>query len=362
MAAQDSKQMNKNKNEYSFVEYEVMENQQVVSDYIQEVSSEDKSSLTMFQIARWVHSLIIKVKYMVKKNGARVSAEDSSRLMFLCNTTVELLTHMTNQSPATSSMDAYKMLVTRVEHMMFEVIETLGIVLEEKKDIDDGFDVMESSLRGYLNDFWSLFPIDAPLPQPSSLIEDHEARTAWEIHGGESCYFMMFDQFMNMLEKENVLPLNSPDVLFNSLKYFFDFPSGELVTPCKWGRFLRLFGSFRVFGTALEANISTKGFLGSINRIQAHQILFIGGGPRSYIMRFSRKEPGFIAFSYRNRDGYIGHLINKDENGNIIPIHDFIELKLPEYTALNMTLDYKKIVESNSMCIYASSSYTNYIK
>jgi hypothetical protein len=48
-------------------------------------------------------------------------------------------------------------------------------------------------------------------------------------------------------------------------------------------------------------------------------------------MRFSRTEPEFLAFSYKNSRGQIGHQINRDDQGDIIPIETFIAKRFPGY-------------------------------
>jgi hypothetical protein len=231
-------------------------------------------------------------------------------------------------------------------------------------------------MRGYYQEINSFFPLELQsnsLPLASSIIEDERARELWIKHFGENCYMTTFDEFLKMLSDEQICKIeldNSSDTkdqclrfkLF--LKYFLNFPSDDMVTPFKWNQLIRLFGPFDGFCENFLSNVTSRGFLGLINRIKAYEILSNLRSKRKLIIRLSRTEPQYLAFSYRNSDGHIGHLINKDSDGNAIKFNDFLKLKFPNYTVVDMRINIEKILNANletSLTEYASQGYSDYL-
>ena len=74
-----------------------------------------------------------------------------------------------------------------------------------------------------------------------------------------------------------------------------------------------------------------KGFLGLINRVRARDILTIEATSNLYLIRFSRTMPEYLAFSYKGVGGQIGHFVNSEANGDIIPVRTFIARKFPAF-------------------------------
>jgi hypothetical protein len=53
-----------------------------------------------------------------------------------------------------------------------------------------------------------------------------------------------------------------------------------------------------------------RGFLGLINRIKAREVLTLDSSKCILLLRFSRTAPEYLAISFKDESGNIGHRIN----------------------------------------------------
>ena len=318
-----------------------------------------------------ITSLILSICTAANQKQFSLNKEDRSRLQFLKDT-VDLLTdYVSSQEEAILSFEPYDRLLGLLGDRMDEVYLMLQRIKNRTSSMTANFDIFELKLRGHLDELKSMFPIgdSSVVYNPSFVIADEGARCAWLRHFGPNVYMVPFEKFLSMLEAEGIVASNASParerfVLF--LRYFVNFPSDDLVTAYKWSVLIRLFGPFECFSQTFSEVVARRGFLGLVNRIKAYEMLTMHPQPRSLLIRMSRTEPQFLAFSYKNSEGQIGHQINKDrETGLPIPVSQFIRKKFSHYTLINKTIDIEQILGSskesgNSLSEYASAA-TGYI-
>jgi hypothetical protein len=310
------------------------------------------------------------------------SSEDRSRLSFLRDTISMLNEHFKNQHISVKILGQYEEYKKLIFMRLHDVYNIVNRYLHGEIAITSNFDIFELKMRGYLQELRALFPLDSTveiLPMPSSLILEQEPRDMWIKHFGGEKYFISFEEYVKMLEDEEMCQFGEEryETFKMFLKYFLNFPSDELISPYKWNSLLRLFGPFDRFCENFMNIVTKRGFLGLINRVEAYEILTMRHINRSLLIRLSRTEPGFFAFSYRNSDGHIGHLINRGDNGEVVNVDDFIASKFPNYQLINSSLNIEAIIfrninvgpleggrqyETIGLCEYSKGSYTRYTK
>lgn len=310
--------------------------------------------------------------------GKNMNQEDKTRLRFLNETVVRLVTYLNDLDESIKSLEAYKKYMKMVFMRLHDTYNMVNKISAGQLRVADNFDVFELKMRGYLQEIEALFPkgsVVNTIPSPNSLINEELPREMWIKHFGSSRYFISFEELLVMLESEEVCHYDKDEYerfkMF--LKYFMNFPSDDLISPFKWNQIIHLFGPFDNFCINFMETVTKRGFLGLINRVKAYEILKTLREPRSLIIRLSRTEPQYFAFTYRNTSGHIGHLINKAPDGSIIRINDFIESKFSGYRLVNMSLDIEKILSMpddnhfgvlyNTITLfeYAKGSYSDYI-
>jgi len=230
---------------------------------------------------------------------------------------------------------------------MKEISEILKRIKSKDSVITENFDIFELKLRSYLNEIKAMYPIgetEVVSSSPSLIISDLNARKLWEQSFGKHTHGVSYAQFLEMLQSANLIPSgNKRFLLF--LEYFVNFPSDDYVTTYQWDSLIRLFGPFPTFSLTFSEIIAGRGFLGLVNRIKAYEILTMVHQPNCLLIRLSRTEPEFLAFSYKNADGQILHQINKDrKTGLPIPISKFIKSKFSGFTLVNKSVDVEQIL------------------
>jgi len=289
-----------------------------------------------------IFSVLFSILNSAKQGVIFLNQEDKSRLQFLKNTIELIVEYVGNQTIVTRSLEPYVKLLRLLISRMDEVHDILKKIQHQESSITENFDIFELKLRSHLDELKAMFPIGA-IVSPVSIISDAKARKLWEDNFGSE-HMVSFTKFLDMLSIAKIYNKNDKRFLL-FLRYFVNFPNDDNVTTYKWDLLIRLFGPFDSFLATFSLVVARRGFLGLINRIKAYEILTLEHQPRSVLIRLSRTEPQFLAFSYRNKDGQINHQINKDRvTGLPIPVSQFLQTKFPGYALVKKSVDVEMIL------------------
>jgi hypothetical protein len=315
----------------------------ILIDQIQE--SRNELALVM-SAASHINSKILDMCTSANHNTIRMNKEDRSRLQFLKDTILLLLAFIGSLPGSTKEEVDFIFYVKILSKRMMETVKMVNKIANFSAAMTPNFDIFELILRNQYAEMNALFPAQIH-PDPTELIVDEKARASWRVHF-QTRSFVKFDDFLLMLRVENVFKEEPSVDLVRYLRYFVNFPNEDAVTPYKWNWLLNLFGPLDSFSVNFSNIVTKRGFLGLINRIQAFEILTMVHQPRCYLIRLSRTEPQFLAFSYRNSEGHIGHQINKDQSGRPIPVEQFIRDKFPKYEPVQKSMNLDLIFEIDS--------------
>ncbi len=287
----------------------------------------------------------------------KLCKESICRLQFLEETITLLTAHVSTQPNEIKNCVIFQRFIELVTNRLLVLSEILEKIALGTNTITNNFDIFELKLRWYWIEMEKMFPSNehsssSLLYSPLNLIEDLSARSAWRKSFGILCFYVTFDDFIEMLESHQFHITRS---LRSHLKYFLNFPEDDLITPVKFNFIVNIIGSFdETFTEKFEERLSGDGFLGLINRIQASEIL-LSLPNRSFLIRTSRTDPQFLAFSYKNSNGEIKHRLNQDKEKKLIPIESFIAQNFPGYTFVDIKLDIEKM-EHIKLSDYAESA------
>jgi len=225
----------------------------------------------------------------------------------------------------------------------------LDRILSKQSVITPNFDIFELILRRYLQQLKWMFPIGKVEFPPSKLIADQKAREVWEHYVGEDKYFINFDEFYDLVVSEEIKKIVSGPWDKKRFKqfysYFVNFPDDSLMSTYKWNLLMKLFGPFDSFGLNFSKVAFGQGFVGLVNRIQAQEILTLQYEKKSVLIRFSRTEPEFLAFSFKDTEkGIIGHQLNKNSNNQLIPVEQFLQTHFKGFTLVNQQINLNAIL------------------
>jgi len=295
-----------------------------------------------------------------------LSSSDRSNMTFLSDTTMLLMDYFDMQTQTIKDIADFKKLVLSSLVRVEEILTIVNKINSKEAYITDSFEIFELTLRRLLEQFKKMFPLGKPAPEPTSIIEDEKAKAVWELYAGKDKYSIPFSQFeQTIIAKE--FGDNHDEKFHQYLRFFLNFPADDIVTTYKWNLLIRLFGPYDKFVDTFTRIALGRGFLGLINRIKANEILTMyGSNEDTFLIRFSRTEPEFLAFSFRHINT-IQHHINCDKNKNIIPIDVFIKEVFPNYKTVQHRLDIKTIVggKGSNQCLtlgdYSQVSSGGYI-
>jgi hypothetical protein len=318
------------------------------------VMTEDEDSLTVtvanaLNLSRRIASMILTMCDVGRERG-RFRKEDRSRLYFLKDTldlTHGVLSAQNEQGVRVPSI--FQVFVRGIYLRMKDVFFMISKIERGDAGITQNFDIFELKLRSHLDELRALFPEKA-LAYPADAIGDRDARLVWIQYVGQR-FYVRWDEFIAFLRDSHVLEETSPgyDSLILSIRYFVDFPADDRVSSYRWGLLVRLFGPLSAFSQNLSEMVGRRGFLGSINRIQAYEILTLSHSPNCLLVRFSRTAPRFLAITYMNSKGEIAHRLNQDPDTDLpAPIGRFIRQHFPNHTMVSQSLDIKKVLDNNS--------------
>ena len=341
-----------------------VQKKEVISPVIPPLSySDDSPSSKVCFLAKSITVMIQTIFTLVGSSESHLSfnKEDRSRIQFLKDTVDLISDSVSNQCEIVRRILSYNQLLGFLIRRMTEILEILKQIQERHSTITENFDIFELKLRSHLDELTSMFPNGNSrfIVHPSELISDVDAKKLWDAHFGTDTFLVTFSQFLEMLQLANVYsPNNRRFRLF--LEYFVNFPCDDYVSTYKWDSLIRLFGPFRSFSLNFSDIVTRRGFLGLVNRIKAYEILSVVRQPKCLLIRLSRTEPQYLAFSYRDADGNIAHQVNKDRKTRLpIPVSKFIQTKFPGYTLINMSVDIEQILGKNenlSLSQYASTN------
>lgn len=219
------------------------------------------------------------------------------------------------------------------------ILETLKFV-QMGGNLTNNFDILELKLRSNFDETKAIFLSENSLIRVENHIKDEQAKKDWVEHFGMNCYVVEFNNFIEFLEKKNILDRESENYekKINYFRYFLNFPSKDVVTPYKWGLLIHLFEPYNKFNENFFKLMNENGFLGLINRIEAFEILESSPN-KSLLIRMSRTEPQLLAVSYKTSKGIIEHQVNRcSKTKEIIPIYEFIEKKFKDYKLVPFNL------------------------
>jgi len=272
-----------------------------------------------------------------------LSSSDRSNMTFLSDTTMLLMDYFDMQAQPIKDIPDFKKLVLSALARVEEILAIINKINSKEAYITDSFEIFELTLRRLLEQFKKMFPLGIPAPEPTFIIEDEKAKAVWELYAGKDKYCIPFSQFeQTIIAKE--FGDNHDEKFHQYLRFFLNFPADDIVTTYKWNLLIRLFGPYDKFVDTFTRIALGRGFLGLINRIKANEILTMyGSNEDTFLIRFSRTEPEFLAFSFRHINT-IQHHINCDKNKNIIPIDVFIKEVFPNYKTVQHRLDIKTII------------------
>jgi len=297
----------------------------------------------------------------VKSIKVRVlSKEDRVRLNFL-RETLTMLLHFLNCPPKIGDQKVYCLLLTAFHRQLLETHEMLCKVHAGQFAITANFDIFELTLRRYLQQLQWMFPRSG-CSSPVSRLADPKARKAWESSFGTACY-VSFNEFVRMIQEQVCATYASNEKFLQFLQYFINFPSDDIITVYKWNQLICLFGPFDDFGPNFYRVALGRGFLGLINRVQAQEILSMEFGDRCLLVRFSRTQPEFLAFSYKDTTSssgpVVGHKINKDSSGQPIPIDHFLRTNFTGYKLVSSRVNLSAILNSENSSLSQYAQHTH---
>lgn len=316
----------------------------------------------IFNISSQISSSIIRICTASNQNILQLKKEDRSRLQFLNDTIILISTFCSTQPTKIRDFHPFQVLIQNIYDRMVDVLNILQKIEKKDSTITANFDIFEFKLRGYLEEIKILFP-SGEIYLPHEIITDNCARSAWIKYFGDATFFVTYEKFIEMFESEKIITQGTHyyHIVTSFLRYFVNFPTNDVVTTVKFNFITSLIGPFdENFAEKFRQNVSGKGFLGFINRIQAYEILTVNPKSRVLLIRFSRTDPQFLAFSYKNKNGVIRHRLNKDENGQIISVDKFINQFFPGHSFVEQKLDVDKIFlgknSYNQLSDYAQGS------
>jgi hypothetical protein len=277
------------------------------------------------------------------------------RLDFLRGTCVLLLGYLSEQYTKhgwinTPSHWVFYTLLNNIKHQIIDVNRMLGDLNTGLFQITVNFDIFEIALRKYYEELVVMVPVVIPSILSSSetvkLILDDSSLTnvtdCWNRHF-EGKLIVPFDAFIGKIITEL-----SPEDVHNErcvryLSHLFNFPRDNVFSVYRFRVFVLLFGPLEMSVTNFKNFALSNGFVGAINMIKAEELLteLLPKLRRSTVlMRFSRRQPEFIAFtSIDVRTGKVEHRRNVNNAGKSVPIAQYLARAFPGYDLIRMGID-----------------------
>jgi hypothetical protein len=290
------------------------------------------------------------------------------RLNFLKDTIQKIVKFISQFKRELEEFEPLVYFIEIISNYLKDLLEILILIETDNSLFTSNFDIFEFKLRESLNEIETLFQLneeqhcnknDSLLEfiSPVVVIKNNKLKEYWIINFGFDKYTITFKNFIKMLEncffKEKQIPKDT----ILQLKYLTNFPENAEISTFKVNQIVQIFGEEQDLVKNLKY-IESKGFLGLINRIQSFEFLIENHVPNNTLLiRFSRTFPNFFAITYKNKDGKIKNMLNKNKlTGEIIPIKEFINTNFNLYELINLKVDYKEIFSKNNLNEYALNS------
>lgn len=221
-------------------------------------------------------------------------------------------------------VDSYYMMTNILLSQLYDCNSILRKIEINPLAITENFDILDLTLRRYMHQIHSMFPIDTagqPQETPSHLIEDEQARLLWEKFVGKDAYSVEFNWFYESVMIPTFPSLRDDHRFRNAFQFFVNFPCDDMLTTCKWGVIVDQFGPFDEFVDNFRHFACGNGFLGLINCVEADEHL---SSPNTFLLRFSRREPEKLTFSYKYVNNARAVVCRHKRKPCGVPIRQFI--------------------------------------
>jgi hypothetical protein len=209
-------------------------------------------------------------------------------------------------------------------------------------------DIHELALRRYYEEAQAMLPARSGAADPPGkagedsrlgVIVDNGARSLWSRCAGSTCH-CHFDDFCRLL-LEALPPATNSSRFQLYLRHFLNFPRDNLATTYRFHVLVSLFGPLPDLTRNFERYVLGRGFLGLANLVKAEEVLRrVASRRNTIVIRFSRRMPTLLAFTtYDAGSRRIQHWRNVDENGNPVPVANFLRKWFPDYSLAEIGLD-----------------------
>lgn len=287
---------------------------------------------------------------------SRKSFSESSsyeRLEFLKGTCILLTKYATEHYKNHSWLNtsSYWMFYTLLKNVYRQVIATNQML----NDLSSGtfaitvnFDIYDIALRKYYEELSVIIPIAIqPIVSPA----EHIKNILGESQSLLECWNKYFNEILavpfNIFVKKIIVEWSPKDFAdercMRYLTHLFNFPRDNLFSVYRFKLLVTLFGPIGSVMINFRRFTLSNGFLGAINMIKAEEILtqLLPQMKRNTVlMRFSRRQPEFIAFSSIDiKTGKIEHRRNVNRDGKMVPIAQYIARAFSGYEIIHMSID-----------------------
>lgn len=258
----------------------------------------------------WDHLLYMSQKtsdicHQILMESHMMQKKYQTRIKFLAETLGDLTmasrNRLENKREAHYNVESYYMMSNILLSQLYDSNAIVQGIKENPAAMTVNFDILDLSIRKYIRQLDSMFPVLSPNHQsqvpPSHIIQDEKARFVWEKFVGKNEYHANFSEFY-----DNVLLSVFPQLQHDSgrfrdiFRFFVNFPRDDMITTYKWAVIIDQFGPFDQFVHNFQELACGNGFLGLINCVEAEEHLI---GPNTFLLRFSRKEPEKLTFSFK---------------------------------------------------------------
>jgi hypothetical protein len=290
----------------------------------------------------WEHIL-----YICRRNARICDEILSNHLEKKFSTKVKLLLETLNDlkdrsvlrvkscSKAHYNIDCY---YTMTNVLLSHLYESNGIISRIRDNPDlmtVNFDILDLSIRRYIDQLDYMFPASssfrpaadscflAPtcVEEASSIIKDENARGVWNKYVGKNIHSVDFSWFYERVLLVRFPLIQCDDVFRDFFSFFVNFPRDNMMTTYKWTVIIDQFGPFDEFPSNFKKYGCGFGFLGLMNCVEAEEHLT---APNMFLLRFSRKEPEKLTFSFKIMNGAHGVVCRHKRKPCGVPISLFI--------------------------------------
>mmetsp|Transcript_10953 Transcript_10953/g.14637 ORF Transcript_10953/g.14637 Transcript_10953/m.14637 type:complete len:562 (+) Transcript_10953:36-1721(+) len=256
--------------------------------------------------------------------------------------------------------DCYLMMANVMLSQLYDSNTIIKKIKQAPGSMTVNFDILDLSLRRYIHQIDNMFPVrssecgesssssgvksclslNSSLQTcPSSIIKDPSARKFWETHVGTKLPFINFNHFYETALVPSFPQIQGDNHFRDFFRFFVNFPRDDMLTTYKWAVITDQFGPFEEFVDNFRTFACRNGFLGLINCVEAEEHLT---GPNTFLLRFSRKEPEKLTFSFKVVNSSQALVCRHKRKPCGVPIREFIaqHFNHRNFSAVNKHLQY----------------------